>query len=871
MTNKSTLRISGITPAAARNWLTQLETLSFATNPTDAPSDSPRLALRLADENDPRLDPQGFTLTWNPGGNMAEMFDPSFRWHGDAGSSDISTPLADPPCHGTIVGADETGLTYGIREFLERCDVRGTLPPRTLDLRRSPSLRLRSACLQLMKKGQYILPVTQKEFSWFFDRAWCTRYLDFLFENRFNALTLWNFHPFPYFCRIDNHPEVTEVDEPTLHENAAHLRWLLDAAKTRGIRILWHFYNIYVCPSYARAHGLNTLHNQFTPAQEKQVFSYIRNSVRSFANAFPDVGFVACAGEGVPAGKAERFVADVLVAGLNETAHHPPLVVRQWSTLSASRFERDVVGRYDNLWAMLKHNAEQIAGTAPDARIRDWVATGVPVIVNMHMLSEIGPFRWSPPAYIREICLHYKALGVQGVHIYPHWPWRTPAVGDRNFNGDELQRDWLYHSIWGRYSFDPVRDPDEERRHWIRQAQHRGLPAQVATAMIDAYEAGGAALPRLQQHLWVHYDNHSVLPAGLTLGQLRIARSVHGRMVIRTDILEDLLPLRAELQGQTIQPGDYRFDDAAEQSTHELSHAIARMESVDFPAHDEPARLHADLKSMKWTVEYLRQKARIAGLLMRYSRDPSEHGLLHQAVAGLRTSVTLFRDYRDHAERGYEGISDVPPYFPLNNYQTTLLPYTWSDCLEVFERELKNVEAFALATQNNQPWSLVHYYCLDQVDPRHELESQFTRNGDFWLTGDPDFIPWSRHLTGMKKLVLLPNAYWPCQEISILSDLKLVKSWVKEGGHLILLTLPDLPCVEIRMLAQILELDDTALNPQTIESQNGRVQTIPADPRWTWNDRSDNHGIHGWVPLGKGWIEFIALSSPSQKIPTRNT
>lgn len=857
------MRISGNAPPAVQGWIERLKEFSCAMEEANSPSDPPVLTLGKVGEAHPRLEPHGFKLTWNPGGNAADMFDPNFIWHGDTGAADLSVPLADPPRHGTIQSADEAGLMYGLAELLERCQVRGCLPPRPVEIRRAPALPLRSACLQLMKKGQYILPVTKEEFPWFFDQAWWTHYLDFLLEHRFNAVTLWNFHPFPYFCRIENHPEVVEIDDDVLRFNAAHLRWLIDAAKARGIEILWHFYNVYVCPSYARAHGLNTLHNQFTPTQEKQVFSYIRNSVRSFANAFPEVGFVACVGEGVPAGKAERYVADVLVAALNETSHHPRLVVRQWSTLSASRFERDVVGRYDNLWAMIKHNAEHIAGTVPDARLRDWIATGVPVIVNMHMLSEMGPFRWSPPAYIREICLHYKALGAQGVHVYPHWPWRTPAVGDRDFAGDELQRDWLYHAAWGRYSFDPVRDADEERRHWIRQTQRRGLPPAVAAAMVDVCQTSGAALPRLQQHLWAHYDNHSILAAGLTLGQFRRARSMHGRNVIQTDRLEDLLPLRAQLQGEAVVAGTYSFDDAAERSAGELARSIAILEAVDFAGHTDAARLHADVKSMQWTVDYLRHKARIAGLVMRFDREKSVQAL-RQTVEELKASVALFGAYRDHAERWYEGISDVPPYLPYNNYQTSALPYTWSDCLEAFERELANAQTFLLSVESNQPWSVVYHDGFDRVDPRRELASEITRTGGLWLTGNPDFIPWSRHLAGMKKIVLLPGATGPYPEISLLSDSKLIRTWIESGGQLVVLTLADRPWAEAYVLAQILELDLASLDPRTVEDNRGRYLTIHEGENWTWKERLGDRGIHGSISIGQGRVEFHALNAASK-------
>jgi hypothetical protein len=815
------------------------------------------------------LGPQGFQLDWMPSIDLAEIFDPEFTWHGDESSTLAETAAFTqrvPSGHITAEGSE--GLLYGVLEFLERCDVRGSLPVRPIDLRRKALIPFRSSSLQLMKKGQYIIPIRRELFPWFFDRNVCLRYLNFLSRQRFNAITFWNFHPFPYFCPIEGHPEVAEISQDERDSNADHLRWLIKEAGLRGIRLFWHFYNIYVCPSFAKAHGLSALFNQFTPNQEKLVYKYIRDSVRSFANAFPEVGFVACAGEGVPAGKAERFVVDVLVSALNETTHHPPLIVRQWSSLSASRFSRDVVGKYDALWCMIKHNAEHIAGTAPEARVSDWVATGVPTVVNFHMISEIGPFRWGPPGYIREICLNYKALGVKGVNVFPHWQWRTPNVGDRNFNGDELDRDWLYHEAWGRYSFDPVRDRDEETRHWVRRAKTRGFAEDAARALITAYEMSGPSLPRLQQHLWAHYDNHSVLPAGLTLGQFRFGRSMHGGKIICTDRLEDILPLRAELQNWPSQSTGFRFDDAAAQSLLEINQSLAAVEPF-VRRNDETERLSADLALMGQAVSYLRHKAKIADLLMKFSRE-DKLSYLDEAVTRLRESVAAYRVYRDHAEKWYEGISDVPPYLPFHNYKSIVLPYTWTDCLEVFDRELQNVEEFTAAMKASEPVSLAHHFGFDRVDPRRDLERQLIGAGGRWLKGDPDFLPWSKHLSKIEKLVLLPCAVYVTLEISVLSDLALVRSWVEKGGRLVLITLPDLPWHEAKVLAQVLGVDVAALDAKTTEHGQQRRLTIQAGNYLSWSDRSENRGIRGRATVGKGEVNFFALTSPlewSQLVP----
>ncbi len=93
------------------------------------------LSLRV-DKTIP-LGPQGFQLDWMPSIDPAEIFDPEFTWHGDESSTLAETAAFTqrvPSGHITAEGSE--GLLYGVLEFLERCDVRRSLPVRPIDLRR---------------------------------------------------------------------------------------------------------------------------------------------------------------------------------------------------------------------------------------------------------------------------------------------------------------------------------------------------------------------------------------------------------------------------------------------------------------------------------------------------------------------------------------------------------------------------------------------------------------------------------------------------------------------------------------------------------------------------------------------------------------
>jgi hypothetical protein len=58
-----------------------------------------------------------------------------------------------------------------------------------------------------MKEGSSHFELTPEEFPWFYERDLLTRYLDYLFEGRFNAIFLWSGFVFPSLVELPEYPE----------------------------------------------------------------------------------------------------------------------------------------------------------------------------------------------------------------------------------------------------------------------------------------------------------------------------------------------------------------------------------------------------------------------------------------------------------------------------------------------------------------------------------------------------------------------------------------------------------------------------------------------------------------------------------------
>ena len=81
-------------------------------------------------------------------------------------------------------------------------------------------------------------------------------FLDQMAENRFNALTLWNLHPFPYMIKLKKFPEACPFTDKEMKEWQHFWHNLFQMARDRGIKTYIIDWNIFVSPEFAKSHGV---------------------------------------------------------------------------------------------------------------------------------------------------------------------------------------------------------------------------------------------------------------------------------------------------------------------------------------------------------------------------------------------------------------------------------------------------------------------------------------------------------------------------------------------------------------------------------------------------------------------------------------
>ncbi len=667
-----------------------------------------------------------------------------------------------------VMGGDASGVLYGCLELARR----GALPA-TLDVSDGPALRLRGTNIGMQKTAitydgaMYDYRYTPEEFPFFYDKALWTRYLDFLLENRINTLYLWNGHPFTSLLRLPKYPDAQELKDDQLARNIEMFHWLTAEADKRGIWVVQGFYNIHI--SHAMAKARHMPFQLSTP--NAFVSEYTRYCVSEFIRNYPNVGLMMTLGEALSPQYGPEWLTKTIIPGVKDgmreagMTQEPPIVVRAHATRIEEAMKQ-ALPLYKNIYTMHKWNGESLTWTDVRGEVlrmhQSLVGLGSAHIANVHLLSNLEPYRWGAPSFIQKTVQSCKRIGIQGVHVYPLRYWDWPNSAD---NPAELQfeRDWIWFEAWARYAWQPDREAAAEREYWIgRIAEHYGS-REAAAKILEAYELSGACAPRLLPRIGITEGNRQ----SLTLGMLMTQMIDPERYNALTLLWEGDAPpgerldeyVRREWQHQPHQ-GETPLGVAAEVEDAAVRAVAAALSAEPLVTRDrdEFGRLLNDLRCMEAQYRYYHAKIRAAALVLRFgcSRDLQD---LKQAMGFLQESVEHYRRLVSLTDTTYREACSVHSSSRRIPFLGAPGRYThWRDCLPAYERELatfrRNVETMersgSLTSQQSRPaWKGISGKLVGGPGEmfRVELGAKLYTTGDVPIA---QMAPELRGLTGMR-------------------------------------------------------------------------------------------------------------------------
>lgn len=630
----------------------------------------------------------------------------------------------------TIVatGYDASGTLYAALELASRIKQAHGLPA-TLDYEDHPQLKLRGTAIGMQKPeityegAEYDYPYTPKDFPFFYDKVWWTHYLDLLVSERYNTLYLWNGHPFTSLLKLPKYPEAQEIPTAQLEQNIAMFRWLTAEADKRGIWVLQGFYNIHLSHAFARAHKIPYHLSKPTPLASE----YTRYCISEFIRQYPNVGLFMTLGEAMGPHYGPEWLSQTIIPGVKEgvaelekqvghPVDEPPIIVRAHATdiEDAMAAAKPLYSNIDTMW---KWNGESLTWTnirgPVKARFQTLIEGSNTTIANIHLLSNLEPFRWGDPDFIRQTVLNFQRIGIGGVHVYPlrYWDWPFSADNTKPLL-QQTDRDWIWYAAWGRYAWNPNRDPQKERAYWISRFAERFGNEAAATHLLNAYELSGICAPKLLPRIGITEGNREVFSLGMTMPQLIDAARFGPAETLWTGDAppgERLTDYVANEVNHQPHHGETPLGVAAEVDASSAK-AVAEAEAAAPGITKDQAeykRIVNDMRAIHALMHFYNAKTQAAALVMQFGYD---HNLadLNKAEPLLAQSVDDFRQlvqltdttYRDAAAMHTSQRRIPVTGGPATEHFRDVLP-TYEHELATFRQRLQTLNGGKAVTATN--------------------------------------------------------------------------------------------------------------------------------------------------------------------------
>ena len=405
----------------------------------------PGLAAAAPETDTGALEPESFTL----------------KWHSDSNRL-------------YVIGADSIGAQYGLREVMDHWLVNGTI--RTIAEKTTrPFLEYRILKFNLPWSPYRKNEATDMHLGVCRDLAFWERFLDMMVDNRFNVLSLWNNHPFPFMVRSESFPKATPFDDEELADWKQFWTALFGMARERGIQTFIVNWNIVVSPEFAEAYGASE-YNDRSPI----VAAYTRESVRQVIDEYPDLTGIGVTladwmgnfPDAMSPQEREDWIAQTVLQGMKDASR--PVKFLHRSVLAgdpmAMRNLLDSAGLEEPALVEIKfnwshgHSTPQLAIThdfhSGELDSRFWDPAPESYRIQWMVRNEdFFILRWGHAGFIREHILQNKLDAVNGYFIgsegyIPALDYASLPTPDRTWNY-AFEKQWLFYTLWGRLLYDP--------------------------------------------------------------------------------------------------------------------------------------------------------------------------------------------------------------------------------------------------------------------------------------------------------------------------------------------------------------------------------------------------------------------------------
>lgn len=381
-------------------------------------------------------------------------------------------------------------------------------------------------------------------------REFWSEYFDELARHRYNAISLWNLHPFPSMVKVPEFPDVAlddvwrgtrpldtiplqhsgrsavspeglaqhqVVKKISIDEKIAFWRDVMQMAANRGIRVYIVTWNVFTWGAQGKYGIDNRMVNPITRA-------YLRASVRSLLETYPLLsGIGLTAGENMkpqPGVSKEPWLWSTYGEGVRDALAKQPdrdfkLIHRFWQTsgeeirknwakppLWPDKFQFSFKYSWAHMYSDTKpHFVDSVMPLLNDTGLKTWVE-----VRN----DDLYALRWGDPAFAREYVKNLPSgHEMVGFFMGPDgFIWGRDYL-DRETAGQDLgparrliiQKHWYSFMLWGRLAY----DPELADIHFVESFQAR-YPGADAEQLYKATAVASKIIPQTSRFFWRDED-----------------------------------------------------------------------------------------------------------------------------------------------------------------------------------------------------------------------------------------------------------------------------------------------------------------------------------------------------------------------------
>ncbi len=627
-----------------------------------------------------------------------------------------------------VEAVDESGAMYGLLELADMIDMYGLskVPEKTVNPRfpfRAIKFNLPWSIYGKNEEREQHAETARELKYW-------EGFLDMMAENRFNSLTLWSLHPFPYMIRPTNFPLACSFDDEELKDWQNFWHGLFQMAADRGIETYLVNWNIFVSEGFKTHYDAtakaDTGKSSGTACNSPLIEQYTKECVTQVINEYPNL-----AGLGISLGEAmtgmspverEAWITRTFGEGMAEADRKIKFIHRVPFTASANSYgstdrktemmTREAIESLDVIkpaWVEIKFNWSHGHSTPKlvqvhGGSISDAYWNPLPknyAITWMVRNEDFFILRWGDPDFIRK---HIELNGQPYVGgYYVGSEGYIPAKEFMHVPNHEhinwtysWERQWLFYKEWGRLMYDPQTSDkvfalDFDRRYGEG----------VGDKMVEAYKLASKMPLRFSSFVFSTSDR--TLYAEGMLAFTRIGK--HGYTDQKSPFLS-LVELMAYdvLDTDYISVGDYVKSvladslDMAKITPLQLSEELQQIgkQALDIVTdiENENPTLECeifDIKAWSYQCFYFAEKlkAAVALELFRLNGDELKK---QEAVTLLKSAKTYWQELIDVTILHYQAV-------PLR--QTGSEDFSWDMFLSEVERDIRVAENYQPKKANN--------------------------------------------------------------------------------------------------------------------------------------------------------------------------